>query len=135
PIGPHRVPQPPERLRVGAAARRGEVRLGEERVDRLSQEQAGARGPAVTAEQAAAPCSSQGMRRLDRKPRRRESRWLLARTGGEVAGNGPFPATPYEPARTPNPFTCGPQPGRALPLALLDRRAAAAARKLTAGPC
>jgi hypothetical protein len=37
-IGPHRVPQPPERLRVGAAARGGEVRLGEERVDRLTQD-------------------------------------------------------------------------------------------------
>ena len=36
-----------------------------------------------------------------------------------------------EPARTPNPFTRGRQPGRALPLALLDRRAAAAAPKLT----
>ena len=87
-----------ERLGVGAAAGVGEVGLGEERVDRVGQRRDRVARRPQPPNRPLAARSSQGMRRFDRRRRATRSPTAAGAGSRDVAGNGPFPATPYEPA-------------------------------------
>ena len=93
------------------------------------------RAPAAGADQAASQPSSQGMRRFDRMRAQRDRRWLL--TSGIVMSRGMVHSPRHPTNRLGRPTRSLAADNRAEHCRLRSSidGAAAAARKLTAGPC